>query len=132
IDAALGILSFMRPMPPKLIISHKLSMPVIYLLAFRAADDIGIVEQDHRGVKRITRPMLGFKAFDAAQSTLVGIELMHMIKKRQLGSRRGKRGPHCGRTVLLPGRLSPSTDKGNCSFTTSEQNCDKTRKRTSR
>ena len=32
----------------------------------------------------ITRPMLGFKAFDAAQSTLVGIELMHMIKKRQL------------------------------------------------
>src|ERR1041384_663050 len=43
-----------------------------------------IVEQDHRGVKRIPRPMLGLKAFDAAQSTLVGIELMHMIKKRQL------------------------------------------------
>jgi transposase-like protein len=43
-----------------------------------------IVEQGHRGVKRITRPMLGFKAFAAAQSTLVGIELMHMIKKRQL------------------------------------------------
>src|SRR5215831_9441026 len=43
-----------------------------------------IVEQDHRGVKRITRPMLGFKAFDAAQAALVGIELMHMIKKRQL------------------------------------------------
>ena len=43
-----------------------------------------IVEQDHRGVKRITRPMLGFKSFEAAQDTLVGIELMHMIKKRQL------------------------------------------------
>src|SRR5215470_11194006 len=43
-----------------------------------------IVEQDHRGVKRITRPMLGFKAFDAAQATLVGIERMHMIKKRQM------------------------------------------------
>ena len=28
-----------------------------------------VVEQDHRGVKRITRPMLGFKAFDAAQAT---------------------------------------------------------------
>ena len=42
------------------------------------------IEQDHRGVKRITRPMLGFKAFDTAQSTLVGIELMHMIKKRQM------------------------------------------------
>jgi putative transposase len=43
-----------------------------------------IVEQDHRAVKRITRSMLGFKAFDAAQDTLVGIELMHMLKKRQL------------------------------------------------
>ena len=36
-----------------------------------------IVEQDHRGIKRVTRPMLGFKSFDAAQDTLVGIELMH-------------------------------------------------------
>jgi putative transposase len=43
-----------------------------------------IVEQDHRGVKRITRPMLGFKSFEAAQDTLVRIELMHMIKKKQL------------------------------------------------
>src|SRR5215475_11421418 len=42
------------------------------------------LEQDHRGIKRIARPMLGFKAFNAAQATLVGIELMHMIKKRQL------------------------------------------------
>ena len=42
------------------------------------------VEQDHRGVKRIPRPMLGFKAFDAAQSTLTGIELMHMLRKGQL------------------------------------------------
>ena len=51
-----------------------------------------VVEQDHRGVKRITRPMLGFKAFDAAQSTLVGIELMHMIKKRQLVVEEGNEG----------------------------------------
>ena len=43
-----------------------------------------IVEQDHRAVKRVTRPMLGFKSFEAAQGTLAGIELMHMIKKRQL------------------------------------------------
>ena len=43
-----------------------------------------IVEQDHRAVKRITRPMLGFKSFDAAHDTLVGIALMHMLKKRQL------------------------------------------------
>jgi transposase-like protein len=42
-----------------------------------------MVEQDHRGVKRVTRPMLGFKSFTAAQDTLVGIELMHMIRKKQ-------------------------------------------------
>jgi putative transposase len=43
-----------------------------------------IVEQDHRAIKRVTRPTLGFKAFEAAQRTLVGIELMHMLKKSQL------------------------------------------------
>jgi putative transposase len=43
-----------------------------------------MVEQDHRGVKRITRAMLGFKSFAAAQAILVGIELMHMLKKSQL------------------------------------------------
>jgi putative transposase len=43
-----------------------------------------MVEQDHRGIKRVTRPMLGFKSFDAAQSTLTGIELMHMLRKGQL------------------------------------------------
>ena len=50
------------------------------------------IEQDHRGVKRITRPMLGCKAFDAAQATLIGIELMHMIKKRQLVIEEGNEG----------------------------------------
>jgi putative transposase len=43
-----------------------------------------MVEQDHRAVKRVARPMLGFKSFEAAQDTLAGIELMHMLKKRQL------------------------------------------------
>jgi putative transposase len=43
-----------------------------------------IVEQDHRAIKRVTRLILGFKAFEAAQRTLVGIELMHMLKKGQL------------------------------------------------
>ena len=51
-----------------------------------------IVEQDHRAVKRITRSMLGFKTFDAAQDTLVGIELMHMIKKGQMVGKKGVEG----------------------------------------
>ena len=36
--------------------------------------------------------MLGFKAFEAAQDTLVGIELMHMIKKRQMRMEAGDEG----------------------------------------
>src|ERR671925_29617 len=51
-----------------------------------------VVEQDHRAVKRVTRPMLGFQSFDAAQDTLVGIELMHMIKKRQMVVAAGDEG----------------------------------------
>jgi putative transposase len=35
-------------------------------------------------VKRVTRPRLGFKSFTAVQSTLVGIELIHMLHKGQL------------------------------------------------
>jgi putative transposase len=42
-----------------------------------------IVEQDHRAIKRLTRPMLGFKSFRAGANVLAGIELMHMIRKDQ-------------------------------------------------
>jgi putative transposase len=43
-----------------------------------------IVEQDHRRVKRLTRPMLSFKSFISAQQTLAGIELVAMLKKGQM------------------------------------------------
>lgn len=42
-----------------------------------------IVEQDHRFIKRITKPMMGFKSFESAQATLAGIELHHMLRKNQ-------------------------------------------------
>ena len=42
-----------------------------------------IVEQDHRAIKRVTRPMLNFKSFRSAGCVLAGIELMHMIRKGQ-------------------------------------------------
>ena len=48
-----------------------------------------IIEQDHRRIKRLTRPMLGFKTFHAAQRTLAGIEVMAMIKKGQMKIRVG-------------------------------------------
>jgi putative transposase len=51
-----------------------------------------IIEQDHRGVKRVTRPMLGVKSFDAVQDTLAGIALRHMIKTRQMITGAGEAG----------------------------------------
>ena len=33
-----------------------------------------IIEQDHRFIKKITRPMKGFKAFHSASATVEGIE----------------------------------------------------------
>ncbi|KUP92882.1 hypothetical protein TRIHO_23330 [Tritonibacter horizontis] len=43
-----------------------------------------ILEQDHRFMKRITSPMMGFKAFHSASATLAGIETAHMIRKGQI------------------------------------------------
>lgn len=43
-----------------------------------------VVEKSHRFVKRITRPTLGFKNFWCAQATLKGIELVRMLKKKQM------------------------------------------------
>ncbi len=43
-----------------------------------------IVEQDHRAIKRVVRPMLGFKSLACARILIAGIETMHMIRKEQL------------------------------------------------
>jgi putative transposase len=45
-----------------------------------------IVGQDHRAIKRIVRPLFGFKNFRCARALLAGIETVHMIKKGQLDS----------------------------------------------
>ena len=42
------------------------------------------VEQDHRRVKRRTRPMLGFKRFVTARRTLAGVEALAMLAKGQV------------------------------------------------
>ncbi len=49
-----------------------------------------IVEQDHRAIKRIVRPMLGFKSMRCARILLAGIETMHMIRKGQLDCPKGQ------------------------------------------
>ena len=42
-----------------------------------------IVKQDYRFIKKITKPMKGFKAFHSAQATLSGVELHDMLRKNQ-------------------------------------------------
>lgn len=41
------------------------------------------LEQDHRRIKRRVRSMLGFKSIASAQVILDGIEMVHMMRKRQ-------------------------------------------------
>jgi transposase-like protein len=43
-----------------------------------------IVEQDHRRIKRLVRPGLGFGGFRTAWRTLIGYEAMAMIRKGQV------------------------------------------------
>jgi RNA-directed DNA polymerase len=43
-----------------------------------------LIEQDHRAVKRLVRPILGFKSIWAARCTIAGIEVMHAIRKGPL------------------------------------------------
>jgi transposase, IS6 family len=43
-----------------------------------------IVEQDHRRIKRLVRPGLGFGSLHTARRTLVGYEAMAMIRKGQV------------------------------------------------
>lgn len=48
-----------------------------------------IVEQDHRRIKRLIRPGLGFGGFWTARRTLTGMEAMAMIRKGQIRNIRG-------------------------------------------
>lgn len=43
-----------------------------------------IMEQDHRFIKKRTKPMLGFKNFQSAKITITGIENIRMIQKGQI------------------------------------------------
>jgi transposase-like protein len=43
-----------------------------------------IVEQDHRFIKRLVNPGMGFGSFNTARRTLIGYETMNMIRKGQI------------------------------------------------
>jgi IS6 family transposase len=57
-----------------------------------------IVEQDHRNVKRLTCPGLGFGSFWTARRTLAGYEAMAMITKGQVRN-------ICGRDIKAQARF---------------------------
>ncbi|MDZ4876898.1 MAG: IS6 family transposase ISAcma1 [Chroococcidiopsis cubana SAG 39.79] len=43
-----------------------------------------IVEQDHRGIKRLVKPGMGFASFNTARRTIKGYEIMNMLRKGQI------------------------------------------------
>lgn len=67
-----------------------------------------IVEQDHRAIKRVTRPVLGFKSFRSAGSVLAGIELMHMIRKGQFSNDGAVGMSFADRFYALAGQVRPA------------------------
>ncbi len=56
-----------------------------------------IVEQDHRFIKRLVNPVMGFGSFNTARRTLRGYEAMNMIRKGQFSWCRKRRHYVSGR-----------------------------------
>ncbi|HEX7635957.1 MAG TPA: DDE-type integrase/transposase/recombinase, partial [Noviherbaspirillum sp.] len=65
------------------------------------------VEQDHRAVKRVTKPMLNFKSFRSAKNVLAGIELMHMIRKEQSMMEDAQEMSSADQFYALAGQIRP-------------------------
>ena len=43
-----------------------------------------LIEQDHRFIKRLVKPGMGFFSFETAWRTLQGYEMMNMLRKGQV------------------------------------------------
>lgn len=59
------------------------------------------IEQDHRFIKKRTRPMLGFKSFQAARATIAGIESVRMIQKGQIVGQTANPSAFCNFVNLM-------------------------------
>lgn len=66
-----------------------------------------VVEQDHRFIKRITKPMMNFKSFGSARNVLAGIELMHMIRQGQCDFDGAENKSFAQQFYALAGQLRP-------------------------
>ncbi len=58
-----------------------------------------LVEQDHRFMKRLTKPGMGFFSFETAWRTIQGFEIMNMIRKGQLHD--GAKGDVRGQVTMV-------------------------------
>ena len=58
-----------------------------------------IVEQDHRFIKRLIKPGLGFFAFETAWRTVQGYEVMNMMRKGQM--RGVEKGDSMGQVAFI-------------------------------
>jgi len=67
-----------------------------------------IVEQNHRAIKRVTRPMFNFKSFHSARNVLAGIELMHMIRKNQFAIGASNAISFADQFYALAGQIRPA------------------------
>lgn len=66
-----------------------------------------IVEQDHRAIKRIIRPMRGLQSFRGARLLPAAIETLHMIKQGPLECLDGQVACAAESIVLLPNIIFP-------------------------
>ena len=67
-----------------------------------------IFEQDHRAIKRITKPMLGFQSFQSARNVLASIELIHMIRKGEPNLKSSKAMSFAEQFYALAGQIRPA------------------------
>jgi transposase, IS6 family len=58
-----------------------------------------VIEQDHRFIKRVTKPGMGFFSLETAWRTLQGFEVMNMIRKGQVQG--GAKGDVRGQVALV-------------------------------
>ncbi|GHO63666.1 IS6 family transposase [Ktedonobacter sp. SOSP1-52] len=70
---------------PKALQEMKASEPGLASCELRQSKYLNnLIEQDHRFLKRLVKPGLGFFSFETAWRTLQGYEVMHMFRKRQV------------------------------------------------
>ncbi len=74
-----------NPAYPKAIKELKAAKKLREIVKLRQSKYLNnIVEQDHRGIKRLVKPGMGFGSFNTARRTIRGYEIMNMMRKGQV------------------------------------------------